>query len=239
MRPKHDPRHAGRDSLSSSRGDRTRAQDFPEFLRRSTAIGPADLCPELRLHAARDLQALWRAQEDWQGRLGLAAPYWGVPWPGGQALARYILDHPSQLRGRSVLDFGSGSGICAIAAAKAGARRVEAADIDPYSLEAIAANARLNDVHVELVGEDLLGAPSRWDVVLAGDVWYEKFLAIRLASWLRSPALGATSKLLGDLGRAYFPRTGVVELARYPFPAAAPHERGTAGTVGVWSAMPR
>ena len=211
-----------------------RLKDFPSFLRAATRICAPELCPEIRLHLASDLPGLWAEQEHWSGRLGLPPPFWGIAWPGGQALARYILDNPALVRDRSVLDIGSGSGLCAIAAAKAGARSVQAADTDAFARRAIAANARLNRVAVVALPDDLIGAPPRWDVMLAGDVWYEKFLAQRMTPWLRQSALGGARVLLGDHGRAFFPRTGVTELAHYEVRASQSLERETITMTGVW-----
>lgn len=212
-------------------------RDFDSFLRAATRVAAPPLCPELPLHLAADLDALWSEQERLVGRPGLAAPFWGVAWPGGQALARYLLDHPDAVAGRSVLDLGSGSGLVAIAAARAGARLVEAADIDAFARDAIAANARLNHVAVEILGEDPIGAPSRWEVVLAADLWYERFLAVRLAGWLRELAAGGTRVLLGDRGRAFFPRAGLAELQRYQVATQA-FERDAVTETAVWEVGP-
>ena len=192
------------------------------------------LCPEIRLHLARDLPTLLADQEQWLGRLGLPPPFWGVAWSGGQAIARYILDNPEFVRGLTVLDMGSGSGLCAIAAAKAGARAVDAADIDPYSTQAILANAHLNGVSITVLENELIGAPSRWDVVLAGDLWYERFMAGRVTSWLRQIAREESRVLLGDRGRAFFPRSGVACLERYVVGSSQSLERENITTTGVW-----
>ncbi len=201
--------------LNSSAPRRPARKGFARFLRRTAAIAAPALCPELRLHTACDFASLWRELEAWTGRLGAAPPFWGLAWPGGQALARYVLDHPSQVRDRRVLDFGSGCGICAIAAAKAGARDVEAADIDPYACLAIATNARLNAARLRVTGRDVMAAAPRWDLVLAADVWYDRFLAERATPWLRRLAQGGATVLLGDIGRAHFPRAGLVQHASY------------------------
>ncbi len=207
---------------------------FVEFLERATNVTSHALCPELAVRATGNLESLWRAHEEWLGLAGSAAPpYWGVVWPGGAAVARYVLDHAALLRDRVVLDFGSGSGICAIAAAKCGARKVHAADIDPYSRLAIAANARLNDVRLEVLDRDVCGE-SGWDVVLAGDMWYERFLAGRTTSWLRSLAAAGTLVLMGDIGRAHFHRTGLIEVAAFAVPTPQSLERRTAGIARVW-----
>jgi predicted nicotinamide N-methyase len=208
--------------------------DFVSFLRSATSVSTSELCPEVRLYLADDLDELWRAQESWLGRRGLASPFWGVAWPGGQGLARYVLDHPQLVRGRSVLDIGSGCGLCAVAAAKAGASRVEAADIDPYALEAISANAALNGARVITVRTDVIEDDPRWDVVLAADLWYEKFLAERMTGWLTRLARAGTTVLIGDRNRAFFPRGCMEEIAQYALKTPESLEREAFGATRVW-----
>lgn len=212
--------------------------DFDSLLHASTRVAAPPLCPELALHLAADLDTLWAEQERRLGRTGLAPPFWGVAWPGGQALARHVLDNPGTVAGRSVLDLGSGSGIVAIAAAKAGARAVEAADTDGFALAAIAANASLNQVRLATLGDDLIGAYSRWDVVLAADLWYERFFAGRVTAWLSELAAGNTRVLVGDRGRAFFPREGLEELQRYQVPSPF-SERDAFTVTAVFQVAPR
>lgn len=206
---------------------------FVEFLERETNVGAHVLCSEVTVRTAADLESLWRAQEEWLGAAGLATPYWAVVWPGGAAVARYVLDNAALFRDRVVLDFGSGCGICAIAAAKCGARKVYAADIDPYSRLAIAANADLNGVRLEVIDRDVCGEGG-WDVVLAGDMWYERFLAERATPWLRSLAAAGTRVLMGDIGRAHFPRADLIEIAAFEVPTPQSLERQPAGVARVW-----
>jgi len=141
-----------------------------------------------------------------------------MAWAGGQALARYVLDAPDMVRGRWVLDVGAGGGIVAIAAALSGAARVIAIDIEPYAIEACRLNARANDVDLELIEADPIGTDAGWDVVLAGDVWYDAELADRMAPWLRALAARGARVLTGDLGRAHLPAGDLVELACYTVP---------------------
>jgi predicted nicotinamide N-methyase len=145
-------------------------------------------------------------------------PYWAWPWAGGQALARYVLHAPDVVRGRWVLDVGAGGGVVAIAAALAGAARVTAVDIEPYAIEACRLNARANEVDLDLLEADVIGTDAGWDVVLAGDVWYDAELADRMVPWLRNLAARGATVLTGDLGRAYLPGDGLAELARYTVP---------------------
>jgi predicted nicotinamide N-methyase len=191
------------------------------FVRRNTAITAPPLVPEIRLHLATEITPIWQATEETLARSGLPPPFWAFAWAGGQALSRYVLDHPEQVAGRSVLDFGAGSGLVAIAAAKAGAASVLAAEIDHFAAAAIAANAALNKVFVAVTTADVLDiADAPWEVVTAGDVCYERPMAGRVTAWLRLLAARGTLVLLGDPGRAYRPDTGLVERARYLVPTS-------------------
>jgi predicted nicotinamide N-methyase len=168
----------------------------------------------------------------------LPPPFWAFAWAGGQALARYLLDHPAEVAGRSVLDFGAGSGLVAIAAAKAGAARVLAAETDHFAAAAIAANAALNDVAIAVRTTDLLDTIGpRWEVVKAGDVCYERPMADRVTAWLRGLAARGILVLLGDPGRAYLPREGLVERARYLVPTSRELEDRDTRDGIVWEVL--
>ena len=184
----------------------------------TTALVPAPFVPEVRLHMGGDAMPLWERAALADERLPVPPPYWAWPWAGGQALARYVVDHPEVVADRTVLDVGAGGGIVAIAAARAGAARVTAVDIEPYAIEACRLNAAANDVTIELEERDPVDADDGWDVVLAGDVWYEAALADHMAPWLRRLASRGADVLTGDLGRAYLPTDGLEELARYVVP---------------------
>src|SRR6266571_4981829 len=185
------------------------------FIRHNTAIVAPPLVPEIRLHLATEVTPIWQATEDSLAQGALPPPYWAFAWAGGQALARYLLDHREAVAGRCVLDFGSGSGVVAIAAAKAGAAVVFAAEIDHFAAAAIAANAALNDVSVTMTTADQLGRTDPlWEVVTAGDVCYEREMADRVTAWLRLLAGRGCVALLGDPGRAYLPTEGLAERAR-------------------------
>jgi predicted nicotinamide N-methyase len=201
-----------------------------DFVRANTVLAAPPLVPEVRLHLASEVTPLWEATEAALERLQLPPPYWAFAWPGGQALARYVLDHPDLLSGKRVLDFGAGSGLLAIAAAKAGAHAI-AAEIDPFAAAAIRLNAAANGVEVELETADVIGAPCAWDAILAGDMCYERPLAERLGAWLREvPAL----VLLGDPGRSYFSPEGLEQLARYTVPTSRDVEDRDSRETGVW-----
>lgn len=178
------------------------------------------LCPELRLHLVTARCALWRADEAELAARGIPEPYWAFAWPGGQALARYLLDRPGRLAGRSILDFGTGSGIAAIAAARAGAARVVAADVDPLALVATELNAEANAVRLETCQRDLIGLDEGWDVVLAADMCYERELSTRTITWLSRLALRGAEILAADPGRGFLRELpGIIEeLAAYDAP---------------------
>jgi predicted nicotinamide N-methyase len=187
-----------------------------QFIRANTALAAPPLVPEIRLHLATEITPIWQASEDSLARGNVPPPFWAFPWAGGQALARHVLDHREIVAGKRVLDFGAGSGLVAIAAAQAGAARVTAAEIDDFAAAAIALNAALNGVTIDVETADLIGASGgSWDVVLVGDMCYEQPLADRLTGWLRMLAGQGVTVLLGDPGRSYVPATGLTALARY------------------------
>jgi predicted nicotinamide N-methyase len=198
--------------------------DIDSFILAQTAVATAPLVPEIRLHLATAVTPLWQATEVTLERDNLPPPYWAFAWPGGQALARYVLDHPECVRGRRVLDFAAGCGIGALAAARAGAASVAAAEIDRVAAAAMALNARLNRATIMLIEHDLTGsvdeAAARWDVVLAGDVFYEKPMADRVEPWLRGLVRRGVRVLVADPGRAYMPKAGLAEIGRYTVPTS-------------------
>ena len=213
--------------------------DQTAFVRGNTAVASPPLAPEIRLHLATEITPIWQATEESLARFGTPPPFWAFAWAGGQALARYLLDHPETVAGREVLDLCSGSGIVAIAAARAGAARVVAADIDPFAAAAIALNAPLNDVTVAIETRDLLDrAAAGWGVVLAGDVCYEEPMASRVLALLRRTAARSRLALLGDPGRAYLPREGLIERARYIVPVSRELEDREAREGVVWEVEP-
>jgi predicted nicotinamide N-methyase len=208
---------------------------FSDFIRANTALAHPPLVPELLLHLASAVTPLWHATEASLAQNQLPPPYWAFAWAGGQALARHILDHPEIVRDQAVLDFGAGSGLLAIAAMKAGAGAASAAEIDPFAAAAIALNAASNGVTVELETADLIGLwPAAWDVVLVGDMCYERPLAERLTAWLRRLAEVGKLVLIGDPGRAYLPQQGLQELARYTVPTPLDLEDRTSRDGVVW-----
>jgi predicted nicotinamide N-methyase len=189
--------------------------DPARFVAENTALLSPPLVPEIRLHLATEVVPLWRKTEEELEAEGVPPPYWAFAWAGGQALARYVLDHPAEAAGKRVLDFGSGSGLVAIAAAKAGAADILAADIDAFACAAIALNAIANGVVLRVTHNDVIGMPCTWDTILVGDMCYERPLAERLLAWLGDCARNGATVLLGDPGRSYFPKSGVEKLGTY------------------------
>jgi predicted nicotinamide N-methyase len=214
------------------------AVDPTAFILAQTAIAAPPLVPEIRLHLATEITPIWEATEATLAAMNLPPPYWAFAWAGGQALTRFLIDHPDWVKGKRVLDFAAGSGLSAIGAAKAGAALVQAAEIDDFALAAIALNARINNVAIDLVREDLIGAEPRWDVVLAGDVCYERPMAEKVIAWFRALASRGVAILMGDPGRAYLPQSGLLELARYQVPTSLELEDRTQRETIVWRLMP-
>ncbi|WP_437282614.1 50S ribosomal protein L11 methyltransferase [Sorangium sp. So ce375] len=198
------------------------AERAAAFVARETAVACPPFVPEVRLHLATEVTPLWHATEAALARAGVPPPYWAFAWAGGQALARFLLDHPATVSGKRVLDLACGGGVVAIAAAFAGAARVSAADIDPFAAAALRLNAALNDVDVDVINEDLTASAEAgaWDVIVAGDVCYERAMVERVLPWLRRQAARAAAVLVGDPGRAYCPSEAVEELARYQVPTS-------------------
>ena len=189
-----------------------------DFIRAHTLPGTAKLVPEIRLWLASEITPIWQATEDWLAARNIAPPFWAFAWPGSQALARHVLDHPQTVAGKRVLDFAAGGGLAAIACAMAGAATVEAAEIDPLANVAIRLNAATNGVSVHIAG-DVVGQPCRWDLILCGDVCYEAPMTQHIVPWLRHMATTA-EVWMADPGRSYTPRTGMAPFARFIVPTA-------------------
>ncbi|WP_371501827.1 methyltransferase [Kitasatospora sp. NBC_00374] len=206
-----------------------------EFIASQTRLATVPFVPEVRLHLADEAIALWERTESEKGEIGLPPPFWAFAWAGGQAVARYVLDQPGTVAGRRVLDLAAGSGLVSIAAALSGAASVTAAEIDEYAVTAIALNAAANDVTVDARCADLLdgdGAPA--EVVLAGDVFYERGMAQRVLPFLQRARERGALVLVGDPGRAYLPRERFTEIASYRVPVIADLEDSAVKTSVVW-----
>ena len=204
------------------------------FIQAETRLLAVPHAPELRLHLADEAIDLWQKTEDELAAIGLPPPFWAFAWAGGQALARYVLDTPQMVAGKQVLDFASGSGLCAIAAMKAGAASCLAVDIDPFALEAIGLNAAANGVEIAALQADLIGTDAGWDVVFAGDVFYEQDMASRVFGWLDGLRQCGALVLIGDPGRSYLPKPRLRAVATSQVPVTRALEDAEIKTSSVW-----
>ena len=209
--------------------------DPAAFIRANTEIASPPLVPEIRLHLASEVTPLWQMTERELDRHNLPPPYWAFAWPGGQALARYLLDHPDTVRGRRVWDIGAGGGLASIAALKAGAASATAFEIDPFALAAIALNGALNGVAPLAEAREVLSEPfaGEADLILIGDMCYERPLAERLVAWLQTAA-GRAEILLADPGRAYLPKTGLELVISYAVPTSLDLEDRAIRTTAIY-----
>ena len=204
------------------------------FIRENTDVLSPPHVPEVRLRLATEAHDLWLKTEEELEAIGLPPPFWAFAWAGGQGLARHVLDHPHLVAGKTVLDFASGSGLVGIAARMAGACAVLAADIDPWSGTAIRLNAALNGVTLDCSAENLVGCDAGWDVVLAGDVFYDRGFADVLIPWFSALAARGATVLVGDPGRAYCPRDRMEALATYQVPVTRALEDSEVKKTTVW-----
>jgi predicted nicotinamide N-methyase len=210
--------------------------DPAAFIAANTRLQAVPHAPEIQLWLADEVTPIWRLTEEELGEMGLPPPFWAFAWAGGQALARWILDHPEEVAGKRVIDFASGSGLVGIAAMKAGAVGVLCADIDPFCAAAVALNAAANGVDLAFTDHDLLNAPPpAADVVCAGDVCYEKPMTDRVLTWLGQAKAQGARVLIGDPGRTYFPRDGLTFLAEYQVPTTRELEDLAVKRSSVWA----
>jgi predicted nicotinamide N-methyase len=211
-------------------------QQRADFIRAHTTVLPVPLVPEISLHLAHEAVPLWQKTEEELGAMGLPPPFWAFAWAGGQALARYVLDHPDVVSGKRVIDLASGSGLVGIAAMKVGAAHVLAGDIDHFAVEATTINAALNDVALTPTADDLLLAPSaKTDVILVGDLFYEKHLAEKVFTWLSATKAEGAQVLIGDPGRSYLPKEKLSKLAEYNVPVTRDLEDAEIKRTAVWT----
>ena len=212
--------------------------DRKAFIRANTRLKPVPHVPEIVLHVAEESVPIWRKTEEELNAMGLPPPYWAFAWAGGQALARYVLDHPELVAGLRVLDLAAGSGLVAIAAAKAGAAPVTAADIDPFTEAAIYLNVEANDTYVDVIVLDMLDTPAptvaRYDVILVGDLFYERDTAARALGFLERNAAAGSRVLIGDPGRTYLPKARLNRLAEYSVPVTRELEDMEIKRTSVW-----
>lgn len=212
------------------------ARDWPTFIRANTRVLTPPLVPEIRLHLAEESLPIWRSTEEELGEMNVPPPYWAFAWAGGQALARYLLDEPGSVAGRSILDLGTGSGLTAIASMKAGAASVLAADIDAVALVATTLNAELNGCRVDVTAVDLLAAPpaAEYGAILVGDLFYERDLADRVLAFIEAAAAGGAVVLIGDPQRSYFPRGRFLQVAEHRVPVTRELEDAEIKRTAVW-----
>jgi predicted nicotinamide N-methyase len=204
------------------------------FIRANTALAAPPHVPEIHLRLADEAHELWKKTEEELAEIGLPPPFWAFAWAGGQGLARYVLDHSALVAGKRILDFATGCGLVAIAACKAGAGAVIAADVDPFSRAACTLNAAENGVDFAFTGEDLIGTDDGWDMVLAGDVFYDRELAARLEPWFSALRLRGAEVLVGDPGRSYLPKDRLEALAVYEVPVSRALEDSEVKRTTVW-----
>jgi len=210
-------------------------RDRETFIKAHTALARPPLTPEIPLWLATEATAIWEASEAFLEETGLASPFWAFAWPGGQALARYVLDNPETVRGKRVLDFGAGGGLAAIAAMVAGATEAVGADLDATAEAAMAVNAAENGVRVAaFIGDATALDPGEFDVILAADVCYERGPAAATTAWLNKAAGAGAAVLLADPGRTYAPTAGLQLLASYDTPTSRELERAEVMPTSVW-----
>ncbi len=222
-----------------SAGNKPAIIDPAGFIRANTRLLPVPLVPEISLHVADEAVPLWSKTEEELGEAGLPPPFWAFAWAGGQALARFVLDHREHVTGRSVLDLASGSGLVAIAAMKAGASSVIGYDIDAFARVAIGINAAENGVRVEARGDDLLcdAVAPEAKAILAGDIFYERDTAERAFAFLSAQAARGAIVLIGDPGRSYLPKDKLRKLAEYQVPVTRDLEDAEIKNTAVWTLL--
>jgi len=216
--------------------------DRKAFIRTNTRLKQVAHVPEISLYVADESVPIWLKTEEELATIGLPPPYWAFAWAGGQALARYVLDNPPTVAGKRVLDLASGSGLVAIAAAMAGGAPVIATDIDAFTEAAVALNAEANDVYIEVLVRDLLDQPAqdapRYDVILVGDLFYERDTAARALAFLDRHVTTGTRVLIGDPGRTYLPKDRLTRLAEYSVPVTRELEDLEVKRTTVWEFCP-
>lgn len=208
--------------------------DHRQFILDNTLLHEPPLVPEIRLHLASEIVPIWQMTEEELAQNGLPPPFWAFAWAGGQALSRYIMDHSSVVTGKTVLDFGAGSGMVGIAALKANASSVFSADIDAFAIAACKLNAEVNKVSLLVTCDDIIGSDQGWDVVLVGDMCYEQPLSQRIEIWLRSLVARGALVLIGDPGRTYLPRHGMEKIVAYAVKTTRELEDMDVRNTSVW-----
>ncbi len=214
----------------------SRIDDPEAFILANTRLQTVSHTPEISLYLADEITPIWRLTEEELGEMGLPPPFWAFAWAGGQALARWLLDNPRECSGKSVVDLATGSGLVGIAAALKGATSVLAADIDPFCEAAVKVNATANSVALDFTDTNLLQSPPPLvDLICAGDVFYDRDMAMAVLSWLTAARANGTRVLVGDPGRNHFPKTGLTFLAEYTVPTTRELEDNEVKRSRVWA----
>ncbi|WP_274627438.1 class I SAM-dependent methyltransferase [Arvimicrobium flavum] len=214
--------------------NRLQPAEAERFILANTSLTAPPHVPEVRLHLADEAHELWQRTEEELAEIGLPPPFWAFAWAGGQGLARYLLDRPDSVRGKTALDFATGSGLVGIAAAMAGAASVTAADIDPFCEAAIRLNAAANCVTLQPMIADLVDTDAGWDVLLAGDIFYQRDIVDRLVPWFTRLRQRGCEIIVGDPGRAYLPKDRLEQLAEYRVPVTRALEDAEVKRTVVW-----
>lgn len=192
--------------------------NFQEFIQSHTVLKPVDMVPEITLYQASKITPIWQATENWLVQQNIEPPFWAFAWPGGKALARYILDYPAFIQGKRILDFAAGCGIAAIACGIQHAGFIETADIDPLAQQACALNAKQNHVILDKNSSDIVGQKSQWDIIFCGDVCYEAPMTQHIWPWLKACAASGSEVIIADPGRNYLPKKELVPFHEYDIP---------------------
>jgi predicted nicotinamide N-methyase len=208
-----------------------------DFIKENTELSTSCLVPGIELYLASDITPLWQASEVFLQAHNLAPPFWAFAWPGSEALARHVTDHPELVSGLHVLDFAAGCGLAAIAALKAGASQVDTAEIDPFACAAILLNSSVNNLITNVLMDDIVGAPCRWEVILCGDVCYEAPMTNHIIPWLRRCARQALV-IIADPGRKYVPVDGCETIAQYVVPTSLALEDSVSRVVTLFRLLP-
>jgi predicted nicotinamide N-methyase len=208
--------------------------DFRRFILENTTILSPPHVPEIKLHLADEAHDLWHKTEEELQQSGLQPPFWAFAWAGGQGLARHILDHPETVRGKTVIDFATGSGLVAIAAKMSGASSVLAVDIDPFCGDAVDLNSRLNSIEIEFSAHNLIGQKLTAEVLLAGDIFYDRAIAAAITPWFQALCANGCTILVGDPGRTYLPRQFLSLLSEHEVAVTRALEDADVRKTNVW-----
>lgn len=196
----------------------TNFSQFENLITHHTALEKTDFVPEIMLYQASEITPIWQVTESWLNHQNIEPPFWAFAWPGGKALARYILDNPKLVKDKKVLDFAAGCGIAAIAAAKSRAAYIEVADIDPLAQKSCALNAKVNHVLLDKNSNDVVGQACAWDIIFCGDVCYEAPMTQHIWPWLKECAKQGATVFIADPGRSYLPKEELIPVCTYDIP---------------------